>query len=221
VQRIVKGMPDYAEFLIVIFVCFGSPIATSLWVFFLEPGFIGKSDFSNLEALELLIFEVVALATTLLFLEMRGWSLDVFRFEITWGSTLAAPLMVVGLLFTMILLQGQFGTVQGDAGAPVRVAEVSLFTAFVASVFNPIFEEVIVVAYVMNFIAARYGPIAGVAASAGIRLIYHLYQGYAAFFALLPMGILFGLIYWRWRNLWPLILAHGIWNFLPVLFSGS
>ena len=35
-----------------------------------------------------------------------------------------------------------------------------------------------------------------------------------------PLGLLFGAVFWRWRNLWPLIVAHTIANLIAFLLVG-
>ena len=44
--------------------------------------------------------------------------------------------------------------------------------------------------------------------SALIRGSYHLYQGFGGFVGNLIMGLIFGLIYLRWRRVAPLVVAH-------------
>ncbi len=44
--------------------------------------------------------------------------------------------------------------------------------------------------------------------SMGIRLLYHLYQGPMGIITIVPLGLLYGFVYVRTRQLWPLILAH-------------
>ena len=80
-------------------------------------------------------------------------------------------------------------------------------------VVNSVFEEVFVVGYVIE--AARAGDVGfAVSISAVIRLLYHTYQGPVALTSILPIGVIFALAYLRWRNLWPLVLAHTAINIL-------
>jgi membrane protease YdiL (CAAX protease family) len=51
-------------------------------------------------------------------------------------------------------------------------------------------------------------PVAIVALSAVIRGSYHLYQGIGGFIGNLIMGVIFGLIYLRWKRVGPLVVAH-------------
>ena len=46
--------------------------------------------------------------------------------------------------------------------------------------------------------------------SALIRGSYHLYQGFGGFVGNLIMGVIFGLIYLRWKRVAPLIVAHTV-----------
>ena len=52
-----------------------------------------------------------------------------------------------------------------------------------------------------------------------IRLLYHTYQGPMAVAFIFPMGVLFAVAYWRRRALWPLILAHGLFDFIGLMWS--
>ena len=36
---------------------------------------------------------------------------------------------------------------------------------------------------------------------------------------ILPLGLLFGAMFWRWRNVWPLIVAHTIENIVAFLVA--
>ncbi len=56
--------------------------------------------------------------------------------------------------------------------------------------------------------------------SAAIRLSYHFYQGVAGVIAVVPVGLLFGYWFARTRQLWPLIVAHAILDFVG-LASGA
>jgi membrane protease YdiL (CAAX protease family) len=47
-----------------------------------------------------------------------------------------------------------------------------------------------------------------IAASAAVRGAYHLYQGFGGLFGNLIMGVVFGLVYVRWRRIGPLVVAH-------------
>ncbi len=83
---------------------------------------------------------------------------------------------------------------------------------------NSIFEEITVTAYVIE---ALKGDGAGLAITAStlLRFSYHLYQGPLASLSIVPLGLLFATMFWRWRNLWPLIVAHTIANVVFFLLN--
>ena len=53
-----------------------------------------------------------------------------------------------------------------------------------------------------------WGMPAVIAASALLRGSYHLYQGFGAFVGNAVMGVVFALVFLRWRRIAPLIVAH-------------
>ena len=79
--------------------------------------------------------------------------------------------------------------------------------------FEATVEELIVLGYVTHVLQHR-GPFFAITISTCIRLSYHLYQGPLVMIIVIPMGVLFGIIYWRYRNLWPFMLAHAFYDLM-------
>lgn len=70
-------------------------------------------------------------------------------------------------------------------------------------------EEVIVLGYLVTRLRQlSWAPAAAVAGSAGLRASYHLYQGWGGFVGNLAMGVLFAVLFLRWRRAWPFVAAH-------------
>ena len=49
-----------------------------------------------------------------------------------------------------------------------------------------------------------------------IRFVCHLDQGPIAI-NMLPLGVIFAFVFWRWRLLWPLVVAHGVIDLLGLM----
>ncbi len=74
---------------------------------------------------------------------------------------------------------------------------------------NAILEEVIMIGYLFTRFAQLGWRIPMIIiVSALIRGSYHLYQGFGGFAGNLIMGVIFGLIYLKWKRVTPLIVAH-------------
>jgi membrane protease YdiL (CAAX protease family) len=72
-----------------------------------------------------------------------------------------------------------------------------------------VLEEVIVLGYLLTRLQqVGWTPVAAVVASAVLRGGYHLYQGWGGFVGNLLMGLLFGVLFLRWRRTWPFVIAH-------------
>jgi membrane protease YdiL (CAAX protease family) len=127
--------------------------------------------------------------------------------DLAWGAGLAALIGGAGLGLYLIAYH---------AGVELNVVAENLpdvwwrFPILVLSAAqNGILEEVIVVGYLLSRLQ-KLGvhPAAAIAISAVIRGSYHLYQGIGAFFGNAAMGVIFGLFYYRYRRIAPLIIAH-------------
>jgi len=72
-------------------------------------------------------------------------------------------------------------------------------------------EETIVLAYLVTRLEGLgWSAVAAIGASALFRGSYHLYQGWGGFVGNLAMGVLFGVLFVRWRRAWPFVVAHAL-----------
>ncbi len=76
---------------------------------------------------------------------------------------------------------------------------------------NGLLEEVLVTGYLLTRLR-RLGmrPLYAVAISATLRGSYHLYQGFGGFAGNAAMGIIFAVLFLRWRRATPMIIAHSL-----------
>ncbi len=129
------------------------------------------------------------------------------RFDLGFGVLVAAGIGVPGLgLYLGARALGLNTQVQASALAdnwwtiPVLV---------LSALQNSLLEEVIMIGYLYTRFAQlawRWPMI--IIASAVIRGSYHLYQGFGGFVGNLVMGVIFGLVYLRWKRVTPLVVAH-------------
>jgi membrane protease YdiL (CAAX protease family) len=70
-------------------------------------------------------------------------------------------------------------------------------------------EEVIVLGYLVTRLRQlSWSTGATVAGTSLLRATYHLYQGWGGFLGNLAMGVLFSVLFLRWRRAWPFVVAH-------------
>jgi membrane protease YdiL (CAAX protease family) len=94
-------------------------------------------------------------------------------------------------------------------------SHVSLPMLFLTLAINPAFEEMIQTGYFVRSLE-RYGMWVAVLASALFRAFLHAHLGVNAIVVVFPIGLIFGLFYWRRRQLWPLIVAHILFDFYAL-----
>jgi len=164
------------------------------------------------------LVELVILVPLLWIGRIRGWSVATFDFRISWKGTAGGVLLFVVA----------YGVSNGvTMGAQIIHPEQSLFTVgrlavlavLLISIINPVFEEVLETGYFIRSLQ-RFGMWPAVLASALFRGLFHLQFGINAALGLFAFGVIFGFAYWRWRQLWPLIVAHSLTDML-ALFYGS
>ena len=76
---------------------------------------------------------------------------------------------------------------------------------------NALLEETVVVGYLLHRLdQLGWRPGRALLASATLRGSYHLYQGFGGFLGNAAMGVVFGILFRRWRRVTPMIIAHGL-----------
>jgi membrane protease YdiL (CAAX protease family) len=83
---------------------------------------------------------------------------------------------------------------------------------------NPFFEELIVRAYLMTEIRELTGSwVAAGAVSVAVQTSYHLYYGWEGALSLAFQFLVFAVYYGTTRRITPVIIAHGIFDFVGLL----
>ena len=206
------------EFAVVTLICFGYFAVASVAVLVMK---IQRAELTTGRALRSTAIEVAILFVAGWILRVRGW-----RFRELGGRPAVAgflagiPLAIAYLVLSACMYwlalwlspgiaRMQFFRITVTAAWPVMLLYL---------VVNSVFEEFAVTGYVVRALE-RDGAAFAITASALIRFVYHLYQGPIASIVILPLGFLFGAVYWRWRTLWPLIVAHTLVNVMSMMFG--
>jgi membrane protease YdiL (CAAX protease family) len=130
-------------------------------------------------------------------------------FDVGAGLLLAAVIGIPGL--ALYVAARALGINTQVAAANLTAAWWTLPVLVLSAVQNALLEEVIAVGYLftrLQQIGWRAPSV--VVTSAVLRGSYHLYQGFGGFLGNLVMGLVFGLVYLRWRRVGPLVVAHTV-----------
>lgn len=218
-REMIRRLPPGLEFLIVVVWAFGQFIFASI----LSIGVPAESAYTNEALVSVLITELLQFAFLVWFLKVRGWTLEKFGLRVTWRTSAGGVLLAVGTLamFAAVQLLASYGV---DMQAAERLypkvsANLDLQVVFLTSVVNGAYEEIFVAGYIITVLAAARGVWTAVNVSTGIRLLYHLYQGTLGVITIVPMGLLYGYVFVRTRQLWPLVLAHILLDVTGLVFA--
>jgi membrane protease YdiL (CAAX protease family) len=218
-KSFIRNLPAPAEFFIVVSLWFDPLLLSGC---FLLPKFL-KSGFwevSNASTIRSAIFQVMALAALIWIGNIRGWSLRKFGTAISWKGTGG------GILLAFVSYAASYGvwaiyTLNIHAEHPDYTVMVGLtLPAVIASqIVNSVFEEVVEAGYFI-YTFSRFGMWLAILASASLRMLYHVpWVGIEGLLGIFAAGLVSGFAYWRWRQLWPLVLAHTLRNLYYFLYA--
>lgn len=125
------------------------------------------------------------------------------------GAVLAALIGGVGLGFYIVAFK---------LGANLNVVPESLPAVWwripvlaLSAVQNGLLEETVVLGYLLTRLdQLGTRPWKAIVISAVLRGSYHLYQGFGPFFGNAAMGVIFALLFRRWRRITPFVVAHSL-----------
>jgi len=124
------------------------------------------------------------------------------------ATTTAIAVTLLGLLVNVVY--------PGSVRFEPLLRTLSLNVVLIVSAVNPVFEETMGVGYFIHALR-RFDMWPAVLASAGFRTFVHAYQGFTALVIMLPLGIAFAVVYWRYGRLWPLVVAHAVFSLAALL----
>lgn len=208
-----------AEVVVVLLTAFGFPVLASV-AMAAAGRHVSGYTFDNIGVGGLIAYEIAALAIVATFLWSRGWMLKDFNPEITWRLSAAGVVLFVLINFSTSVISVLFmalGLIGPESYRLFDASGLGVALMIALCIFNPIFEETLVVGYVMEALRDRHPPLLAINLSVSIRLLYHLYQGPIGVITVIPAGLLFAFAYYRLNRLWPLVLAHGLMDLLGIM----
>jgi membrane protease YdiL (CAAX protease family) len=223
-KEYLRALSGRAEFLIVVLGAFGLFLLSNL-VVLLNPDVVAKvPPIDNAQLNSLVAHELVVLVVLGAFLRMRGWTAEKLGVSADLRDTVIG-IGLMGLAFgatqLMELLAGHFAPERLEAALRFEqiAGPLNFLTVAAVSIVNPIFEELFVCAYVISALKEKRGAAFAMNASIALRVTYHLYTGVVGVLLIAPVALLFSYWYVRSGRLWPLIVAHGLLDFIALMQS--
>ena len=220
-EEAIRRLPPGVEFLVVVTWAFGLPIFSSILS-------IGQTHdvalFTDAALVSNIFFEMLVAAFLVWFLRVREWTLAKVGLRVDLRGTLWAFALLAGCYALIFASELAAQLLPIDLHVlidllPKSNGKLSMEVVFLASVVNGAFEELFVAGYAITALSQARGMWTAINVSTALRVLYHLYQGPLAFLTIAPMGLLFGYVYARTRQLWPLVLAHVMLDIVGLLFG--
>jgi membrane protease YdiL (CAAX protease family) len=170
-------------------------------------------------AVSLILTECAAFVLAAAVLRARAWKLADFNLEIGWLHSFLGILVYGASLLVDAAVWDAFGN---DAASVEMLRDfagaihLSLPVALAVSIVNGAFEEFFLTGYLLKACQRLGGP-GAIGISGLIRLSYHLYQGPLGAITALGFGICVTAFYWRYRQLWPVMIAHMTADFFALV----
>lgn len=214
-ERRIRNLSDRTVFFLVIAIAFGYYVATSAMALVLG---IRELDLTTGRALRGIATQTAILLVIAWILRVRGWRLSRITGRITVLALLAGiPLFMAYYFFYAGVATAVAAFDPGALTPNVRmVVSAPMLVLLVFIVVNSVFEETLVTGYVVTALSEQ-GAALAITASTLLRFAYHLYQGPVASLSVLPLGVVFAAVYWKYRNVWPLAAAHTVANLIALL----
>jgi uncharacterized protein len=213
-KSIIRDLSAPAEFCLILLVGFG-PL-----VIFQFPNLFRSRPvvINNAGVLWFPLVELALLIPILWIGKLRGWSFSTFGSKISWKATGAGILLFLVAESVMVGVTYGAGIIHPAPAPAVAAGRLAVLPILLISLVNPVFEEVLETGYFIHQLK-QFGMWSAVLASAAFRGLFHLQFGINTVLSAFAMGAIFAFVYWRWRQLWPLIVAHSLADLLPLFYA--
>ncbi len=203
-------------------VVFGATVGISVLGTILVGDAPAATAFTDEHLIGTVVWEMLLTALLVPWLWLRGWTpRDVAGAPVPADVVrgIGVGLLAFGCRWALWVL---FSVLRPDAAG--ALADEMRFTGVPAgplaivliSVLNPVFEEFLWLGYGVARLADRLGLRRAAILSLGLRLAVHTYQGPWAVLGVLPLGVGFTWYYGRTRRLWPVVVAHVLFDAIPL-----
>jgi membrane protease YdiL (CAAX protease family) len=198
-----------AEALVVIAICFGLPILTSVDALF---NTYPDAPLTDAGAIGLILVEAILSGGALLFLKARGFALGTLIPRPTLRDSLVAALVMLSAWLIGFVVTAPLPTQPTQALDSTLVASsVSMVVMVALACINSAFEEVFLLGVLMRGLRG-FGLSVAIGVPLLVRVLYSLYQGPINVVWVLVFGLCFSLAYARKQALWTPVLAHFLWD---------
>ena len=222
----IKKISLKSEFIIVITIAFGYSIFSSLIIFLTGSLYSNNSNafFTNANLLSTVFYDIIIMTILYEFLHIRE-SLIELKNNLSSLKLLFSSLLLVLIFYFIYYLLVFIVFKILPHTQPINFTQITVnqnlnISVIIAiSIVNSIFEETIVVGYIISKLRDKKGVFFAINVSILVRFLYHLYQGPMAALSIIPLGILFAFVYVKWKNIWPLIIAHIILDILGLYLT--
>lgn len=210
--------PLLLEFTLVLGITYGLMLIPALWRA-ATSSVLAPVVFSDGRMAGMVLFQLFTGSLALLILRLNGWHRSDLHLDFSFLDLGIGLLLFLGVMVWHFMA---FNVVRGIAPESALLkglgvsGNLSLPVILLVCVINPLFEEGILLGYVMKVMRPQgFGVACGI--SVLLRLSTHLYQGPFAVITILPIGIIFSAFYWKSNKLWPVVFAHLVMDALPLL----
>lgn len=214
-------LPLFLEFSLVLSVSLGYFIFSAIYWTSFNEGESKQIIYGNSEILSLTIYESIVLIIVVLIIKWQHKSVRDLGLTFSFDKITMGLVLFVSNYLIYVMLFKLFGdfimglTPSGEGSEAVSfVIQVDLIPLLIFSLLNPVFEELILVGYIVSAIRHKFSLISCLIISVGFRLSFHIYQGPIILLSILPMGIIFIIYFWHKRSIIPLIIGHSLMDFL-------
>lgn len=206
----IKAAPDSLEIILVLLLAFGWFTAEST-VSMVSAG-NEPVLMDDVRIWVLLVQELVLGGLAALLLLLRGRRPGNYGCRVSVLLTVQGVLLGALTLVFLFILYVVIGLVLGDPAESSRplVLKVSPVPGLLLVLIHPVFQEFFSAGYLITSLRERWGAPACLLGSVALRVVHHTYLGQGGMLFMVCMGILFGLAYLQYRQLWPLFTGHAV-----------
>lgn len=207
-----KKISIILEAIFVLTIGFGIFIYSSTKNAFLYADSITPQTYNSYDFYFIVTYDLIVLSIIFRILKRNHWTWNDYQLQFSPSMFQIGVLLAFFNLFSRFILHlflENIGLISNNNQAIILNSNV--ISIILMIIVNSFIEEFLLIGYLFKRFE-NLNPFLIIFISLIIRISYHTYQGWQASIGIAIMALIFGFYFYKYKKLWPLILAHAIGN---------
>lgn len=219
-RKWIQNLSNKQELILILVLIFGTALISSTYEF-IQMSIFKNGTTESIDTLDLglnSIFQISLILVALIIFKIRKIDIKSFNFQFQLSNIPTGLILFLAVVLTTFIIGSGIIALNPDTLFAETKPNCNLAILPIFLIINSFYEEFFLNNYIFSRLS-HWRPDQILSFSVILRASYHTYQGLYGFILLIFFGLIFTGYYSKTRKLWPLVIAHTLFNCLTFYIA--